>query len=137
MQDYAISTLAWVGDAVFELQVRSQLAADNPSASGTLHRQATRFVSAQGQAVLMECLLEDPGAFPLEEEERNLLRRAHNFHTSSQPRHAELPDYRKATAFEALIGWLWLKGQHSRAIDLIDYVLDSREKAQENDTQKR
>lgn len=133
MHDYPISTLAWVGDAVFELQIRSRLAQENDSPSGSLHRQATHFVSARGQAVLMECLLEEPCGFPLDEAEKNLLRRARNFHTTSQPKGCLLPDYRKATALEALIGWLWLQDNHKRAIDLIDYILDRQEKAKEDE----
>jgi len=61
--------------------------------------------------------------FPLSEQETNLLRRARNYHCHSTPKDADLADYRRATALEALIGWLWLNGQHARAGELIEYVL--------------
>ncbi len=131
LSDYSISSLAWVGDAVFELHIRTRLAGRDKSGSGVLHKKATRFVSARGQARLMEGLL--GGSYPLEEDERNLLRRARNFHTSSQPKNMDLPDYRKATAFEALIGWLWLSGKSGRVTELMDFVLSKAEEAGEDD----
>ena len=121
----SISTLAWVGDAVFELYIRTRLSGECKATSGTLHHLATQYVSAGGQAVLAGRLDEDNSLFPLEESGRNLLKRARNFHTSSMPRHAALTDYRKATAIEALIGWLWLQGKEERASALIAYSLDS------------
>lgn len=130
LSDYSISSLAWVGDAVFELHIRTRLAGRNRSGSGALHREATRFVSARGQARLMEGLLE--ASYPLEADELNLLRRARNFHASSLPKNTPLPDYRKATALEALIGWLWLSGQTSRAAELMDFVLADWEDAGED-----
>lgn len=67
--------------------------------------------------------LDDRHDFPLSEQEINLLRRARNFHGHSAPRDADPADYRQATAFEALIGWLWLKGQRDRIGELVEYVL--------------
>ena len=124
LSDYSISTLAWIGDAVFELRVRERLARDSTAPSGTLHRQATRFVCAKGQAACAHFLQEEDGDFPLEEDERTLLRRARNFHSNSTAKNADLPAYRMATAFEALIGWLWLAGKQERAALLMDHALD-------------
>jgi len=120
---YSVSTLAWVGDAVFELYIRSRLAKRFPSPSGKLHHIATNFVSAKGQASLFETLDDDRNDFPLSEQETNLLRRASNYHSHSTPKDTDLNDYRRATAFETLIGWLWLNGQHGRVEELIEYVL--------------
>ena len=123
LTEYSISTLAWVGDAVFELFIRTRLAWENKEASGALHRKATSFVSARGQACLMGCLLTEDSSFLLEDKERNLLQRARNFHTASTPKNVDLSDYRQATAFEALIGWLWLCGNQERVMELIKHVL--------------
>lgn len=131
LADYSISSLAWVGDAVFEVRIRTLLAREKRAGSGSLHQEAKRFVSARGQAVLMECLLEEACPFVLTGEEEGVLRRARNFHSTSQPKHVDLPDYRKATAFEALIGWLWLGGSEERALALIDYVLDQVRREEE------
>jgi len=120
---YSISTLAWVGDAVFELLIRSRLARRFSSPSGKLHHIATSFVSARGQAALFETLDNDGSGFALSEQEVNLLRRAKNYHCHSAPRDVDLNDYRRATAFEALVGWLWLNGQRERVGELVDYVL--------------
>jgi ribonuclease-3 family protein len=123
----SISTLAWVGDAVFELYVRTKLSGEFNAASGQLHRLAEKYVSAEGQANLAGKLSDANSLFSLEENERNLLKRARNFHASSLPRHAAPSDYRKATAIEALIGWLWLQGKKERTCALISYLLDSPE----------
>ncbi len=120
---YSVSTLAWVGDAVFELLIRSCLAKRFPSPSGKLHHIATSFVSAHGQAALFETLDNEHHDFALSEQESNLLRRAKNYHCHSTPRDADLADYRRATAFEALIGWLWLSGKHERVDELVEFVL--------------
>ncbi len=122
--EYSVSTLAWVGDAVFELHIRSRLARQFPSTSGKLHRMATSFVSASGQACLLDALNHGNGDFALTDQEMNLLQRARNFHCHSTPRYADLADYRQATAFEALIGWLWLNGQRERIGELVEYVLE-------------
>ncbi len=121
--DYSISTLAWVGDAVFELYIRTRLSAEHKVASGPLHQKAARFVSARGQATLADKLAAGRDPFPLEEKEQNLLKRARNYHASSMSRHADPADYRKATAIEALVGWLWLGGKEERAIALIRHLL--------------
>ncbi len=120
---YSVSALAWVGDAVFELLIRSRLAKRFPSPSGKLHHLATSFVSAKGQAALLETLDNGQSDFALSEQEANLLRRAKNYHCHSTPRDVDLNDYRRATAFEALIGWLWLNGQRERISELVDHVL--------------
>ncbi|NLB28213.1 MAG: ribonuclease III [Clostridiaceae bacterium] len=133
----SISTLAWVGDAVFELYIRTKLSCERKAASGALHRLATQYVSAGGQAALAGKLEGENCLFPLEESERSLLKRARNFHTSSMPRHAALTDYRKATAFEALIGWLWLQGKEERASALIACLLDSAGVKKEDNEAKR
>ena len=123
---YAISTLAWIGDAVFELYVRLRLAENGRLAgSGALHKTAITFVSAHGQSLLMDKLLqaEQNGLILLDDREHNLLRRARNYHTESTPKNADIRDYRIATAFEALIGWLWVSGNRDRADTLIRFVL--------------
>lgn len=130
--DCSISTFAWVGDAVFELHVRTRLARDYRKTSGALHHLATQYVSARGQAEILEHLL-DGAAFELSEREKNVLQRARNFHTTSVSKHCDLVDYRKATAFEALIGWLWLQNERERAIALIDYALAQWEEKKSQD----
>lgn len=121
--DHSISTLAWVGDAVFELAVRTRLAEHSPAASGDLHRRATAIVCAKGQAHLLDDIL-DSEAFPLTDQEQNVLKRARNFHASSMPKYADPATYQRATAFEALIGWLWLQGRRDRALAFIDTALE-------------
>lgn len=118
--DFSISTLAWVGDAVYELAVRLLTVKGSGTGSGKLHRAAIPYVSAAGQAKGIEDI-----ADRLEQEEREFLKRARNFHSVSRAKNASAGQYRKATAAEALIGWLWLQGKHERAEEIMRMILCS------------
>ncbi len=112
---YSISTLAWLGDAVYELAMRRKLIAGSSAASGRLHNAAIDFVAARAQAkALLEIIPE------LEDDELHLVKRARNFHAPSLPKHQSLDDYRHATALEALVGWLELKGRPERSRHICD-----------------
>lgn len=116
---YSISTLAWLGDALYELAMRRKLIAGSSAASGRLHSAAVDYVAARAQAkALLELAPE------LEPDELNLVKRARNYHTPSLPKHQSLEDYRHATALEALIGWLELKGRPERLQYLCDRCWD-------------
>lgn len=116
---YSISTLAWLGDAIYELAMRRKLIAGSSAASGRLHNAAVDYVAARAQAkALLELLPE------LDDDEQNLVKRARNFHTPSLPKHQSLDDYRLATALEALVGWLELKGRPERMRYICDRCWD-------------
>jgi hypothetical protein len=108
---YSVSTLAWVGDAVFELHIRSRLAKRFTSPSGKLHHIATSFVSARGQASLFETLYDDRNDFPLSEQETNLLRRARNYLCC----HVYCPQAFLLTCSCSPISWSHQNKRHHRA----------------------
>lgn len=119
-----VSSLAYVGDAVYELYVRDALVSQRQPHSGKLYVASLNYVKASQQACflsLMEEILTEP--------ERDLCRRARNHTPQSHPRNADLGDYRQATALETLVGWLWLTGQEERLNQLMAFVL---EKGEEN-----
>ena len=105
--------LAFVGDAVFELMVRRMLLCRGGMPAGKLHRMAVQRVSAAAQARAYEAL-----EAQLSPEEQDILRRGRNAHTSRVPKSCTPEDYRKATAIEALFGYLYLKEDKARLAQL-------------------
>ena len=104
-------SLAFVGDAVFELFVREKLVCAGNCPVKTLHRRAVEQVccQAQAQAAAGQRLFDS-----LTPEEQDIFRRGRNAHVNHVPKNAEPADYHAATALEALVGYLYLKGDLSR-----------------------
>lgn len=109
--------LAFIGDAVYELAVRTRLTGGSTAPVRTLHRRTADYVRASAQAKAMENLGEW-----LTEEEHDIVRRARNA-KSNVPRSATVFEYRYSTAFEALFGHLFLTGQMDRLMELLNHVL--------------
>ena len=109
--------LAYVGDAVFELFVRSYLVAKGDSKVNTLHNEAAKLVRASSQADLLQRL-----DSLLSEEEKEIARRGRNAKSGSVPKNADVVIYRISTGFEALIGYLFLTRKEQRIIELMDYL---------------
>jgi len=109
--------LAFLGDAVYELMVRAGLLRSGTMPAGKLHGLAVKRVSAAAQA---RCY--DTVADVLSEEEHDILRRGRNAHTARAPKSCTPEDYRKATAIEALFGYLYLKGDTTRLAALYDLM---------------
>ena len=110
------SVLAFVGDAVYGLYVRTALAEVNRP-SGELHRLSVKLVNAAAQAkaflLIQELLTED---------EMAIFKRGRNFHTNSKPQSASGGEYHTATGLECLFGYLYLKGESSRADELFKTI---------------
>ncbi len=106
--------LAHVGDAVFELLVRSELLCETGSAKvGELHARTVARVTAPAQAAFVERLL--PHLTP---EETTVYKRGRNAHSHPAPKSASPGQYARATGLETLFGWLWLTGQKERVSEL-------------------
>lgn len=110
------SVLAFVGDAVYGLYVRTYLAAVNRP-SGELHRLSVEYVNASAQAHAFEIIKET-----LTEEELSVFKRGRNFHTSTTPKNATSAEYHTATGLECLFGFLYLSNNHSRAQQLFENI---------------
>ena len=115
------TTLAFVGDAYFTYVSRLFVLNGNFK-SGQLHKQATQFVKAEAQSGFLKKLLP-----LLTENEIAVAKRARNTHTQSKSKNASLSDYKKATAFEALLGYLILTGQKQRVDELLKIVFTKGE----------
>lgn len=106
--------LAYLGDNVIELCVRSALIGRGFSRSGEMNKEALRYVSAQAQAEAVERILPC-----LSEDEAGVFRRAKNMgHMQNVPKHATAGQYRLATGMEALFGYLYLCGNYARIGEL-------------------
>lgn len=112
-------SLAHVGDAVYELLVRSRLCADNHTAVTQLHRLTVSQVNAAAQAQAVEKILP-----LLTEEERGVYKRGRNTKVNSVPHHAEIAQYHAATGLEALFGWLYLLGRRERLEELFAHITE-------------
>ena len=98
----------------FAQVIRTVLVCRGGRQANTLHKRASSYVKASAQAAMIEKLQED-----LTEEELQVYKRGRNAKTVSMAKHATMHDYRHATGFEALMGYLYLTGQMARMIDLI------------------
>ncbi len=112
-------TLAYIGDGVYELVVRSVMVARTNTRAGLLHRQTSQYVKAEAQSKMMELLLP-----VLTAEEESFYRRGRNAKSPTMAKNASVNDYRRATGFEALMGYLYLTDQMERIVELTKIALD-------------
>ena len=101
---------AYIGDAVYEVAVRERLIAGKKCGVDKIHRQAVRYVSADGQAKAIKAL----ACGFLTETEVKVYKRGRNHRSSSRPKNANPRTYKIATGFEAMLGYLYLSGQDER-----------------------
>lgn len=114
LSQYSPLLLAYVGDAVYELIVRSRLVAAGPRRIKEIHQEAVEKVRAENQARVMRGLYDQ-----LSEVEQAIVRRGRNT-KNTPPKNADMQDYRLSTGFEALIGHVFLKGDYDRLQELVD-----------------
>lgn len=114
--------LAYLGDAVYEVMVRSWLCLHGKLTPGKLHKAALAYVSAPKQAAKMEILLPI-----LTEEETTIFKRGRNASPHSYPKGATRREYQIATGMEALFGWLYLQGRTDRLNELFELIMREEE----------
>ena len=121
--------LAYIGDSVYHVFIRTMLLCRNDIGTASrLHRESVRYVRASAQAEVARRLTDT-----LTEEEKDILRRGRNTNPATVPKHAEMADYRLATGFEALIGYLYLKGSMARLSELTDRAAEIIQEAKTQD----
>lgn len=116
------STLAWVGDAVYTLCAREFELAHSQSKPNLLHKLATGVVNAEAQSEALELILPQ-----LSEVELGVVRRAKNSPITTKSKHFGLADYKRATGFEALIGYLYLTNNRVRLNELLEMIFKKGE----------
>lgn len=114
INEYSPLVLAYMGDAVYELYIRSLLVSGHNTQVNKLHKEATTFVKAKAQSEILEKI------YPLlTEEEVTIYKRGRNAHSYTSAKNASINDYRRATGFEALMGYLYISGNTDRINKLL------------------
>ena len=106
--------LAHIGDAIYEVVIRTINLSKGNRPVEKVHKDAISYVNAKTQAEAADVLLP-----MLTEEEADIYRRGRNAKANTKAKNASIGDYRKATGFEALMGYLYLKGETDRMLELI------------------
>lgn len=116
------STLAWVGDAVYTLCAREFELTHNHGKPNQLHKLATKIVNAEAQSFALEKVTPQ-----LTEIELGVVRRAKNSPITTKSKHYGLAEYKRATGFEALVGYLYLSGSRNRLNQILAIIFDEIE----------
>lgn len=117
---YSPLTLAYIGDAIYDLYIRTILVSRGNKQANKLHKEASSLVKAPTQSKMIEVL--EP-LFTKEEE--SVYKRGRNAKSYTTAKNATMGEYRRATGFEAVMGYLYLTDQNNRMIDLIKIGLES------------
>lgn len=114
-----MSPLVWayVGDCVYELYVRTQLINKTNLKPHKLHIESIKYVKAQAQAELLKQIMDD-----LTNDEKDIVRRGRNTENHHLPKNSNVQEYMYSTAFEALIGYLYLTKQNNRLKEIFDKI---------------
>lgn len=113
-------TWAYVGDSVYELYIRNYLVNTTNQKPHKLHLNAIKYVKAKAQADILKRITDY-----LTEEEKEIVRRTRNTENHHLPKNANVQDYMYATAFEGLIGYLYLTKQNERLEEIMVYILNN------------
>lgn len=119
--DLSPLALAYVGDSIYDFRVRDYLCRRYQVNLNRVNSRKTKLVCAKAQSDLMGFLIEEK---LLTEEELSLYRRARNHKSQSHSKNSSIADYRRATGFEALLGYLYYAGKISRLIGLVEQGLE-------------
>lgn len=117
---YSPLVLAYIGDCVFDLVIKSMVISAGNKQVHKLHEETSRYVQASSQSKMMRAM--QPC---LSEEEHAVYRRGRNAKSVSPAKNQSITDYRRATGFEALIGFLYLKREYARLMELVKIGLEN------------
>ncbi|BAK47951.1 MAG: ribonuclease III [Lachnospiraceae bacterium] len=114
IRTYSPLTLAYIGDGVYDLVIRSIVVGRGNTKPHLLHEKTSSVVKAKAQSAMIDFMLPE-----MTEEEEHIYRRGRNAKSVTMAKNATMTEYRRATGFEALIGYLYLTDQTDRMLDLI------------------
>ena len=122
LRQYSPLTLAYIGDAIYDLIIRTMIVRQGNTQVNKLQRHASSLVKAEKQSEMIGVLERE-----FTEEEIHVYKRGRNAKSYTTAKNASISDYRRATGFEAVMGYLYLKGDYTRMIDLIKMGLAPEE----------
>ena len=128
IRSYSPLSLAFIGDCVYDLVIKSLIIRKGNRPVNVMQKETSRLVQASAQSAMMRVMQEH-----LTEEEHAVYRRGRNAKSVSPAKNQSITDYRRATGFEALIGYLYLKKNYRRIVDLIKTDTVGLEEAEEKD----
>ncbi|MEG2348267.1 MAG: ribonuclease III domain-containing protein [Clostridia bacterium] len=116
----SMQTLAFIGDAIYNVYIRTYLASISDKKTGKLHVESIKYVSARGQSDTIDKIFED-----LTEQEKNIYKRGRNTNIVTVSKNVDVISYKKATGFEALLGYLYLNGENQRLDEIVKICIES------------
>lgn len=125
IRNYGSLSLAYIGDAAYELAAREYLLKSGMTDNGKMHVKTKTFVSAHAQNLFLQVI-----APLLTDDELAVVRRGRNVKSRSHPKNADISEYHGATGFEALWGYLYLSGDRERMANLFEIIVNTNSKAE-------
>ena len=119
IRTYSPLTLAYIGDGIFDVVIRSIVVGRGNTPVNQLHHKTSHIVKAHSQAMMAEVLLDE-----MTDTEKDIYRRGRNAKSHTKAKNATVMDYRSATGFEALMGYLYLTDEMDRILKLISIALE-------------
>ena len=119
IRTYSPLTLAYIGDGIFDVVIRSIVVGRGNTPVNQLHHKTSHIVKAHSQAMMAEVLLDE-----MTDTEKDIYRRGRNAKSHTMAKNATVMDYRSATGFEALMGYLYLTDGMDRILELVSIALD-------------
>lgn len=124
VREYDEKSLAYIGDAIYEVYVREHIMENNRQQVNKLHKKSIKYVSAKAQAYIVENIGEI-----LTEEEKGVIKRGRNKEANTVPKNTDIVTYKIATGFESLIGYLYIKKDLKRLEEIVKKSIDIIENA--------
>ena len=121
LRTYSPLTLAYIGDGIYDLIIRTILVSRGNAQANKIHKKVSFVVKAVTQSEMIMFLMENNY---LTDDEQSIFKRGRNAYTPTKAKNASVAEYRKATGFEALMGFLYLKRDMCRLIDLVKIGLE-------------
>lgn len=115
----SMQTLAFIGDSVYNVYIRTYLASVSNVQTGKLHVKSIKYVRARGQAKTVDKLMDS-----LSEEEINIYKRGRNTNIHTVSKNVDVVEYKKSTGFEALIGYLYITKNTKRLEEIVKFSID-------------
>lgn len=120
IRTYSPLALAYIGDSVFDIIVRTKVVKAGNASVNSLHKNSVKYVSAKAQCQMVLNIMDE-----FTEDEKNVFRRGKNTKMHTTAKNASLQEYRNATGFEAVLGWLYLQGMTDRVEELAKKAMES------------